>query len=125
MFPKEFFIVPEEVFRLGNSSSPKLAHVRAHDVRHTVINGITVVIANGKGISVFDKDGIARTDMSGWVWTFAPSTPFPTGLKLVNDKPGHFCIAPTSDMPLDKYKGLLEELALKATRVFYKQGAQV
>jgi len=125
MFPKEFFIVPEEVFRLGNSSSPKLAHVRPHDVRQTVINGITVVIANNKGISVFDKDGIARTDMSGWVWKFAPSTPFPTGLKLVNDKPGHFCIAPTSDMPLGKYKGLLEELALKATRVFYKQGAQV
>ncbi|MGN7875563.1 hypothetical protein ACTJKJ_18535 [Roseateles sp. 22389] len=125
MFPKEFFIVPEEVFRLGNSTSPKLAHVRPHDVRQTVINGIIVVVANNKGISVFDKDGIARTDMSGWVWKFAPSTPFPVGLKLVNDKPGHFCIAPTSDMPLDKYKGLLEELALKAMRVFYKQGAQV
>lgn len=125
MFPKEFFIVPEEVFRLGNSTSPKLSHIRSHDVRQTMINGIVVVIANNKGISVFDKDGIARTDMSGWVWKFAPSTPFPAGLKLVNDKPGHFCIAPTNDMPMDKYKGLLEELALKATRVFYKQGAQV
>ena len=40
----------------------------------------------------------------------------------MNDKPGHYCIAPGMNMPLDKYKGLLEDLALKATRVVKKQG---
>ncbi|QPF73952.1 hypothetical protein G8A07_14170 [Roseateles sp. DAIF2] len=74
MFPKEFYIVPEEVFRLGNAHSARLSHVRPVDVN--------------------------------------------------TDKPGHFCIAPTVNMPLDKYKGLLEELALKATRVFQKPGKQ-
>lgn len=46
----------------------------------------------------------------------------PAGLKLVNDKPGHYCIAPTTNMPVGKDKGLLEELGLKATRVIKKQG---
>lgn len=86
------------------------------------INGITVIIANGKGISVFDKTGINQSNMTGWVWRFPPNTRPPQGLKLVNDKPHH---APITNMPLDKYKGLLEEMALKATRVFKKEGKVV
>jgi hypothetical protein len=87
-----------------------------------VINGIVVVIANQKGISVFDKDAIDKSPMSGWVWEFHPNTSLPQGLKLVNDRQGHYCIAPIVNMPVDKYKGLLEELGLKAARVFNKQG---
>jgi hypothetical protein len=52
----------------------------------------------------------------------AATIPLPTGLKMVNDKPGHYCIAPTTNMPIDKYKGLLEELGLKAVRAVKKQG---
>jgi hypothetical protein len=122
MVPKEFFLVPEEVFRLGNADHPRLSHVRSRDVDTTQWNGITVVIANGKGISVFDRQGILESPMSGWVWRFAPNTTLPVGLKLVHDKPHHYCIAPAQNMPLDKFKGLLEELALKATRVFKKEG---
>ncbi|MBB3061766.1 hypothetical protein [Microbulbifer rhizosphaerae] len=125
MFPKEFFILPEELFRLGNSSSSKLSNVRSRDVDTIEINGITVIRANGKGISVFDTDGINESPMTGWVWRFPPNTQPPFGLKLVQDKPHHFCIAPTQNMPIDKYKGLLEEMALKATRVFKKEGKVV
>ncbi|EKP4441359.1 hypothetical protein [Vibrio alginolyticus] len=89
------------------------------------LNGITVIIANGKGISVFDKTGINQSNMTGWVWRFPPNTRPPQGLKLVNDKPHHYGIAPVTKMPLDKYKGLLEEMALKATRVFKKEGKVV
>jgi hypothetical protein len=81
-----------------------------------------MVIANGRGISVFDIDGINASPMTGWVWKFSANTSMPIGLKIVQDKPHHYCIAPTSNMPVDKYKGLLEELALRATRVFKKQG---
>jgi hypothetical protein len=122
MFPKEFYIIPEEVFRLGNSTSPKLSSIRTRDVDTTTINGITMVIANGKGISVFDREGINQSPMTGWVWKFLPNTSFPPGLKLVQDKPHHFCIAPTKNMPVDKYKGLLEAMALKAMKVFKKEG---
>lgn len=120
--PIEFYLVPEEVFRLGNSNSPRLSNVRPRDVDTMKINGVVVVIANGKGISVFDKEGIMRSPMSGWVWRFSPNTPLPIGLKLVKDKAHHFSIAPARNMPVDKYKGLLEELALKASRVFKKEG---
>lgn len=122
MIKREFYLVPEEVFRLGNTDNPKLSNIRSRDVDITELNGIAVVIANGKGISVFDKEGILASPMAGWVWRFSPNTPLPFGLKLVNDKPHHFCIAPAQNMPVDKYKGLLEELALKATRVFKKEG---
>lgn len=125
MFPKEFFILPEELFRLGNSSSSRLSNVRSRDVDTIEINGITVIRANGKGISVFDRVGINESPMTGWVWRFPPNTQPPVGLKLVQDKPHHYCIAPTQNMPIDKYKGLLEEMALKATRVFKKEGKAV
>lgn len=125
MLPKDFFIIPEEVFRLGNSTSPKLSNVRARDVDTMDVNGIKVIVANGKGISVFDRAGISESPMSGWVWQFKPNTAFPEGLKLVQDKPHHYCIAPVRNMPVDKYKGLLEEMALTATRVFKKEGRVV
>lgn len=89
------------------------------------INGITVIRANGKGISVFDRAGINESPMTGWVWRFPPNTQPPVGLKLVQDKPHHYCIAPAQNMPIDKYKGLLEEMALKATRIFKKEGKAV
>jgi len=122
MFPKEFYLIPEEIFRLGNSSNSKLSNVRPRDVDTTQVNGITVVIANGKGISVFDKTGINESPMTGWVWRFPSNCKPPMGLKFVQDKPHHFCIAPIQNMPVDKYKGLLEEMALKATRVYKKEG---
>ena len=86
------------------------------------MNGVTVVIANGKGISVFDYEGIAQAPVEGWVWKVAATTPLPAGLRLVHDKPHHYCVAPIANMPVDKYKRLLEELALRAVRVLKKQG---
>ena len=125
MFPKEFFILPEELFRLGNSESPKLSHVRSRDIDTVEINGITVIRANGKGVSVFDKTGINESPMTGWVWRFPPNTRPPLGLKLVQDKPHHYCIAPTQNMPVEKYVGLLKEMAMFASRVFKKEGKAI
>ena len=125
MLQTEFYIVPEEIFRLGNSNNPRLSNVRPRDVDITTINGIEVVVANGKGISVFDKVGINESPMAGWIWRFAPNTRLPIGLKLVKDKEHHFCIAPIQNMPVDKYKGLLEEMALHANRVYKKEGKAI
>lgn len=125
MLPKEFYLVPEEIFRLGNRNTPKLNHVRLRDVNIVKINGIDVIIANGKGISVFDKEGINESPMTGWVWRISQNVPLPIGLKLVQDKTHHYCIAPIHNMPVDKYKGLLEEMALHAKRVFKKEGKAV
>ncbi len=122
---EEFYLIPEEIFRLGNSSSPRLSNVRPRDVITIKINEVTIVVADGKGISVFDKEGINQSPMTGWVWRFKPNTPFPFGLKLVQDKAHHYCIAPVKNMPLSKYKGLLEEMAIFATRVYKKEGKAI
>ena len=111
----------------GAFSSRQLNDTKAikRSARDVEINGIAIIKANGKGISVFDKVGINESPMSGWVWRFAPNTQPPIGLKLVQDKPHHFCIAPTQNMPISKYIGLLEELALKGHRVYKKEGTAV
>jgi hypothetical protein len=46
MYPKEFYLIPEEIFRMGNSSEPRLSNVRPRDINTIDINGITVIIAN-------------------------------------------------------------------------------
>lgn len=117
--------MPEDVFRLGNADSSRLSHVRPRDVDTMTVNGIAMVIANGKGISVFDREGINESPMTGWVWKVRGSAQLPSGLKLVKDKAHHYCIAPTQNMPVDKFKGLLEGVAVRAERVFKKDGKAV
>lgn len=46
--------MPEELFRLGNSNSSKLSNVRPRDVDTIKVNGVIVIVVNGKGINVFD-----------------------------------------------------------------------
>lgn len=41
---KEFFIIPEEVFRVGNSGSPRLHMVRPSEVDITEINGVKLLL---------------------------------------------------------------------------------
>ena len=117
----DFYLAPEYLYRLGSSSSARLSHVRERDVDTVRVGGITVVVANGKGISLFDLEGIALAPVTGWVWKIRAAKPVPSGLKLVHDKPHHYCIAPTANMPLSKYKGLLEEFALHAERFMKRE----
>lgn len=117
---KEFYLVPEDVFRVGNSSTPRLHMVRPSEVDTTELNGVRIVIANGRGISVYTKTELQKTTLTGWVWKFNAHTILPAGLKLVNDKPGHYCIAPVHNMPVDLYKGLLEQMGMKAQKAWVK-----
>ena len=119
---EDLFMAPEDLFRLGNATSPRLTHMRRpKDIDTIEINGITVVISNGKGISLSTKDRLEKAPMSGWVWKIAKATQIPIGLKLLNDRPGHYSICPISNMPLDEFVGLLSKLAMKCQKVFKKQ----
>lgn len=119
---EDLFFAPEDLYRLGNSSSPRLTNIRRpKDVDTMEINGITVVIANGKGISLFTKDRIDKVQMSGWVWKISRGTQVPIGLRLLNDRPGHYSICPVTNMPLDEFIGLLSKLALTCHKVFKKE----
>jgi hypothetical protein len=87
------------------------------------VNGIKRVIANGKGISLYNKAGLDKMPLSGWVWEIKVSTPFPIGLKLIkDDKPeGHYTLAPTRNMLFSEYISLLEKVAIHCQKVYKKR----
>lgn len=107
-----------DLFRFGNSNSPKLDGVRAFkDVMVMKNNGIEMVVANGNGVSLSSTFDPSKRN----TWKLSKNTPIPAGLRLVRDlRPGrgdHFMIAPTSMMPFTKYIGLLQELAVSCKKV--------
>lgn len=118
----DLYLAPEDLFRLGNATDPRLTNIRRpKDIDTIEINGLLVVIANGKGISLATEERISKSPVSGWVWKISKGTHMPQGLRLINDRPGHYSICPMSNMPLDEFKGLLSKLALKCQKVFKKQ----
>ncbi len=121
---EDLFFAPEDLYRLGNATDPRLTNIRQpKDLDTMEINGIAVAIANGKGISLSTKSRIDTTPMSGWVWKIAKGTAMPTGLRLINDRPGHYSLCPAYNMPIDEFKGLLAKLAMRCQKVFKKEVA--
>ena len=119
---EDLYFAPEDLFRLGNSTDPRLTNVRRpKDIDTMELNGILMVVSNGKGVSLSTKERIEKTPMSGWVWKITRGTSMPQGLKLINDRKGHYSICPNMNMPLDEFKGLLSKLAVKCQKVFKKQ----
>lgn len=114
---EEFYIFPEEVYRVGNSSSPKITALRVGEVDVYEMKGVRMVTANGKGISVFTLEGLKKEGLTGYAWKFSKNTPVELGLKLIDDdKPEHYTLAPVKNMPIDEYKGLLEKMGLKCSK---------
>ncbi len=101
-----------DLFRVGNAESPKLDHIRAADVDAYNLNGLRMVQANGKGISPFSEEELAKRRFAGWVWKLPAGTVLPDGLGLHNDYDGHFMLCPITSMLLDTYRALLDEIAL-------------
>ena len=109
------YLAQDDLFRLGNSGSAKLTHVRPDDVKTYDRNGVQMVRADGKGISLFDERGIVRLK-GGWLWKIPRGTQLPLGLALHNDHGAHYAICPTHDMTVSAYKSLLETLALRCEK---------
>ena len=113
---KEFYLFPEDVYRMGNSTSHRMTVIRQDEVITTEIKGVIIVVANNTGISVWTKEGVIEKGLTGYAWLINAGSSLPIGLKLVNDVPGHYMLAPVHNMPLDTYKGLLEEMGMKCEK---------
>ena len=74
------------------------------------LDGFRMMQANGKGISLFTEEELAKRRFAGWVWKIPVGTVLPDGLGLHNDHDGHFMLCPTTNMLLDRYKLLLTKL---------------
>jgi len=101
---------------MGNSTTHKMSVIRQDEILTTVIKGVTIVVANNNGVSVWTKEGIIEKGLTGYAWLIRTGTALPNKLKLVNDTPGHYMLAPVKNMPLDTYKGLLEEMGMKCEK---------
>jgi len=62
---EEFYIIPEEVYRVGNSTSPLLHKVRSGEVDVMEMNGVRIILANGKGVSLYNEAGLKEAPLSG------------------------------------------------------------
>lgn len=113
---KEFYLFPEDVYRMGNSSTHRMSVIRQDEIMTMELKGVTIVIANNNGVSVWTKEGIIQKGLTGYAWLIKAGASLPAGLKLVNDTPGHYMLAPVKNMPLDTYKGLLEEAGVKCVK---------
>lgn len=120
---EKLYIAQEDLYRLGNAGSSLISRVRVREVDVMEVNGIKRVIANGKGISLYNKAGLDKMPLSGWVWEIKVSTAFPIGLKLIkDDKPeGHYTLAPLHNMLFSEYISLLEKVAIHCQKVFKKR----
>ncbi|MFH4786231.1 Tse2 family ADP-ribosyltransferase toxin [Vibrio diabolicus] len=122
MYREDLYFASEDLYRLGNATSPRLTNIRRPKDLDTIdINGILVAVSNGKGISLSTLSRMESSPMSGWVWKLSKGTQLPIGLKLINDRPGHYSLCPARNMPLDEFKGLLSKLAIKCQKVMKKQ----
>ena len=117
------YLSPETLYRLGNGSSPLLTRVRPGEVDTIDVNGVTMIVANGKGISLYNKVGLDLATLSGWVWEIKPHTAMPLGLKLIkDDKPeGHYSLCPTRNMPASEFVSLLEKVVIHCKKSFKKK----
>lgn len=113
---KEFYLFPQDVYRMGNSGSHRMSVIRQNEVATTVMKGVTIVIANNRGVSVWTKEGIIEKRLTGYAWLIKAGATLPVGLKLASDSPGHYMLVPVRNMPLDTYKGLLEEMGMKCEK---------
>lgn len=124
MKPNEkIYLSSESLYRLGNASSPLLTRIRPKEVDITEINGINIIIANNKGVSLYNKTGLDLAPLTGWVWEIKANTKFPAGLKLKkDDQPeGHYTLCPTRNMPVNEFVALLENVVIHCKKVFKKR----
>jgi len=117
------YLTPEILYRLGNGSSPLMSRIRPGEIDITEINGIKVIISNGKGISLYNKTGLDLAPLTGWVWEIGQNTKFPIGLKLIRDDSpeGHYSLCPAQNMSINEFVGLLEKVAIHCKKVFKKK----
>jgi hypothetical protein len=125
---RDYFLTEFDVFRLGNSNSPRLDHIRVpKDITTFFVGPIEHVQPGIAGVSLMDEVGlqkrieVARRAGSsvGHVWRIDRATPLPMGLVLREDPRdhSHLLLCPAVVMPVDKFRGLLLELAARCVYV--------
>jgi hypothetical protein len=90
-----------DLFRCGNSSSPRMHRVRLDDAIVRVRNGVSWVEGMKKGVSTFSR----ITQLSGKWWRLPKDAAYSDDLLIVvNDHGHHFAWQPARDMTLNEFQ---------------------
>jgi photosystem II stability/assembly factor-like uncharacterized protein len=100
-----------DLYRMGNSTSPRMDNVRPQDVESYKKNDEIWVVGRSGGISTFASQGAGKN----W-WKLDRGTTIPDALYLVNDYGNHWSWESGYTMKLDEYKIALQSVAAR----FYK-----
>ncbi len=116
------YLAPEDLYRLGNATSPLLTRLRPGEVDIFDENGVKMIVANRKGVSLYNKVGLDLVPLTGWVWEIKARTSLPLGLMLIPDgnPVGHFTLCPCKNMPVQEFVDLLEKTVFFCKKVFKK-----
>lgn len=124
---EKLFLTEEDLYRVGNSSSPQLTKLRIGEITIVDLDGIKVIIADGKGISLYNESGLKKSSLTGWIWELNKGTVLPLGLYLQKDpdpnNEGHYFVCPMQNMPVNAYVGLLEQMAMHCNKIYRKTTA--
>jgi hypothetical protein len=94
---------PTDLYRRGNASGPRMAHVRlGKDILTFQKNGDDWVAARSGGVSTFSVQGAG----TNW-WCLPAGFDYPDELYVVNDHGNHYNWEPRVDLPLADFVALL------------------
>jgi hypothetical protein len=120
MNKEALYLTQEDLYRVGNMTSPRLTNIRPKDLTVVLVNGIKMIVANGNGVSLYNMSGLQNSALTVWVWKINAGSALPTGLYCREMKGGHYLLCPRNNMPLSSYAGLLDQVALRCEKVYKK-----
>lgn len=100
---------PVDLYRSGNTTSPRMDNVRVQDITQITVANVVYVKSASGGIST----STTATGVSPTVWKIPKGTSFPDTIKLNNDSPGHYAWEPASQMKLADFTSLMSALNAK------------
>jgi hypothetical protein len=119
--PVDLLVPDVDVYRLGNASSSKIDVLRPGEATIETRDGIPFIIADGTGVSLYDRDGLEIAGLTGHVYLLKAGVYLPAGLRLHNDFEHHYNLAPIFDMKLEDFIGLCRMLAPLLTFAFKRK----
>ena len=114
----DLYIILEDLFRVGNTTGPKLDHVRERDITIIYREGKNMVLPQTGGISAFNK---IHPRMRGIWWKCPAGTSYPEELTIVCDSERselrHYSIQPAYPMEFHEFRAVLRKFAEYFQRV--------
>ncbi|WP_444901515.1 hypothetical protein ACJJIG_18905 [Microbulbifer sp. SSSA007] len=114
----EIYIASDSLPKYGLHKSEKTSELLTAILDTTLLNDRKIIIANGKGVRIFNQERINQLIQDGWICRFPAGTTLPEGLKIVEQSPGEFYISPERNMAERQFIALLKEMSLRAITIF-------